>query len=452
MLCQNEPCFQWTKLNLQKVLFLLCLGLILFSSVKIGHRIYSLARENREYEALRKLKQDNTPAESAQEGLLPPVTSDTGQEVGPYKVIIEASSRLNSDGILKMYAENREINEDMVGWLQMPGYEKNIDYPVMQAQDNSFYLTNDFFKNKAYCGSIFMDTVNNPNTVDRNIVLYGHAMKELGMFGNLMDFPDKPEEYLDNTKIYLDLMNTQLEYEVFSAYYTEVSFNYRQTAFATDDEYQSFLNAICSKSFYDYGIIPGTRDRILTLSTCNNYAGKDDRTVIHARLVRQTLFTGIPDPAVEEEMGNSSPKEVVSANIYLRNAKLQYSETSPGTAYKNAPFDIPFKTSYRYYNALLPLQAKTCRLLLDTCDPMAVIEASLGEKTIDPGNFSIPDGIHVIKVIITSQDQKYSRTYSISVDKGDGESWNPVHGNNAKDPYSGSLNCTLLAFHRRQCY
>ena len=442
---------KFLKLNKRKVLFLLFLALFVFSAFKIGFRLYSLGRESQEYETLRRLRQDNMDVATDPQAIsLLSESSQLSHEPPPYEVVVRPSSCLNSDGVLKIYAENKALNEDLAGWIQMPGYERNIDYPLMQAKDNSFYLSRDFYKNPAICGSIFMDASNNPDEVDRNIVVYGHAMREMSMFGNLMDFPDKPEEHQKNTTIYIDLMHTLLEYEVFSTYYTEISFNYRQTEFSSNDEYQAFLNGICSRTFYDYGILPGIRDKILTLSTCNGYAGKDDRTVIHARLVKQTVFTGSPDPeaqetlepepsaqgtlepeasaqetleseaSIQETLEPEASKEVVSANMYLNELELQYSEASPeaeSADYEGVAFDIPFAGAYRFYNAVLPRKANTCRLWIEPSDPQAKVEVKLRGDLIDPNHFSLTKGVHVIKVMITSQDGLYTRTYSISITK-----------------------------------
>jgi sortase B len=319
-----------------------------------------------------------------------------------------------------MYEESKAMNKDMIGWVYMPGYEKSIDYPVMQAEDNTYYLTRDFFKNNAYCGSIFIDASNDSDTVDRNIILYGHAMRDLSMFGNLMDYPDKEQEYKNNTKICLDLLNTRLEYEVFSTYYAEASFNYRQIRFAGDEEYQNFLDQICSKSFYDYNIVPGAGDKILTLSTCNGYTGKGDRTVIHARNIRQTLFAenpaASPEDAPQKNLEAPAPKDIISANTFLKQLELQCIRSDPAN-YEKVMFDTDFNTAFKFYNAVLPADAASCRLLCETDDPKAAIDVTIDDLPADPGCLIIPKGVHVIKVSVTSQDKKYIRIYSISVTK-----------------------------------
>ena len=222
----------------------------------------------------------------------------TDEIILPYKVENGNSEELDSNGVLYDYSALKKENADFVGWIYMPGYKKEIDYPVMQAQDNEFYLDKDFYGNLSKAGSIFMDYRNNPTSPDRNdpanldrhIILYGHAMMNLSMFGNLMDYYKQEEEHSKITKIYLDLLNMRLEYEVFSTYLEHSTYNYRQVEFSNDSEYLDFLKRITSKSEHNYNIELTPEDKILTLSTCDGNISYDGRSIIHARLTKQTIY------------------------------------------------------------------------------------------------------------------------------------------------------------------
>ncbi|MBQ8967142.1 class B sortase [Ruminococcus sp.] len=84
------------------------------------------------------------------------------------------------------------ITEDMVGWLTID--DTNIDYPVMQGEDNVKYLNTDPFGAYSLSGSIFLDNRNSSDFSDRYSLIYGHHMEYGKMFGALDDFLD--EEYL----------------------------------------------------------------------------------------------------------------------------------------------------------------------------------------------------------------------------------------------------------------
>ena len=72
------------------------------------------------------------------------------------------------------------MNSDCVGWIQIPGTD--INYPVVQAADNEFYLTHNFNRETAACGAIFMDYRNDVDAKAEHLILYGHQMKDNSMF------------------------------------------------------------------------------------------------------------------------------------------------------------------------------------------------------------------------------------------------------------------------------
>jgi SrtB family sortase len=303
----------------------------------------------------------------------------------------------------------------MIGWIRMPGFENPIDYPVMQARDNDFYLRKDFYRNSSYAGSIFMDCRNNSAQVERNFIIYGHAMNNLSMFGNLAQYPKHPEEYTMKTKIYLDLMKTRLEYEVFSTYLTDASYNYRQTDFTGDDEFLSFLERIRSKSVYDYKIKLAPQDRILTLSTCNSSAGKDMRTVVHARLVRQVVYDKTAPVSPAAAVNGKSPKEVVSANTFLSGLSLSYgAKNNKQEAVFTPAFSTAEISTVRDFSTQLPPEADTAVLKCRTADPEASVYITLNGKKADPSLLMLNDGMNIISITVVSRDHLYSRAYTIT--------------------------------------
>lgn len=81
------------------------------------------------------------------------------------------------------------INSDCVGWIRVDGTD--IDYPVVQAADNSFYLHRNFNQESAICGAIFMDYHNDIDLAREHLILYGHQMKDGSMFKQLKGYKDK---------------------------------------------------------------------------------------------------------------------------------------------------------------------------------------------------------------------------------------------------------------------
>ena len=84
------------------------------------------------------------------------------------------------------------ITSDMVGWITMD--DTNIDYPIMQGEDNTEYLNKDPYGKFSLSGSIFLDSRNNSAFTDEYSLIYGHHMEYGVMFGALDDYLD--EDYL----------------------------------------------------------------------------------------------------------------------------------------------------------------------------------------------------------------------------------------------------------------
>ena len=84
--------------------------------------------------------------------------------------------------------EDPQITDDMVAWITIDG--TNIDYPVMQGNDNVKYLNTDPFGKYSLSGSIFLDSRNTPDFSDDYSLVYGHHMEYGRMFGALDDFLD----------------------------------------------------------------------------------------------------------------------------------------------------------------------------------------------------------------------------------------------------------------------
>lgn len=82
----------------------------------------------------------------------------------------------------------RAINEDIVAWIQIPGI--GVDYPVVQGEDNEYYLHYTFERKANIAGSIFLDCRNRADFTDRKVILYGHNMQDGSMFSGLGKYQD----------------------------------------------------------------------------------------------------------------------------------------------------------------------------------------------------------------------------------------------------------------------
>ncbi len=187
----------------------------------------------------------------------------------------------------KIRVEKEEENlydkyEDYRGWIKIDN--TNINYPIVQGKDNSFYLDKDINKNYLSSGSIFMNYLNHGFN-DENTVLFGHHMRNKTMFAQLKKYKEK-EFFYGNNDIVIEVENGKvLKYKVFSAYVTDAKDNYIKTNFDDKAQYKEFLEDIKNKSLYKSDIDVNENDKIITLSTCS-YEFNDARMVVHGKLLK----------------------------------------------------------------------------------------------------------------------------------------------------------------------
>lgn len=170
------------------------------------------------------------------------------------------------------------------GWLNVKG--TSVDYPVVKSSDNnSYYVTHNFNKANNIAGWIFADYRLKLDGTDRNIVIYGHNMKDGSMFGSLKKKALNSDWYgnAENT-ISFQTEKGISTYKVFSVYQIEKESYYTKTSFKSDEEYKEFLNTLKSRSVHNFGINLTATDKIITLSTCATNG--DYRVVVHAVLTR----------------------------------------------------------------------------------------------------------------------------------------------------------------------
>ena len=183
----------------------------------------------------------------------------------------------------------REVNPDVVGWIRVP--DTKIDYPVVQGEDNNFYLKHTWQGHENTVGTIFMDYGSSPDLTDFNTLIYGHNMRTGSMFASLRNYSQ--QDYFNaHPYVYLLVDNGAFRFEVFSAYQAELDASAYGQSFRQRETREKFLQDAAEKSAIETEITPGIRDRILTLSTCSGM-GYETRWVVHARLkMVQVLYTG----------------------------------------------------------------------------------------------------------------------------------------------------------------
>lgn len=96
----------------------------------------------------------------------------------------------------------KKLNPDVKALIQVP--KTNIDYPVVQGQDDMEYINKNVYGEFELSGAIFLSCLNKDDFSDPYNLVYGHNMKNGGMFADVADFTNK--EYFETHqkgKLYL---------------------------------------------------------------------------------------------------------------------------------------------------------------------------------------------------------------------------------------------------------
>lgn len=175
-------------------------------------------------------------------------------------------------------------NKDTVAWLNVSG--TNINYPVVQTVDNSYYLSHAFDKTLNKAGWVFMDYRNDANTFNQNTIIYAHSRYDGTMFGSLKTI--LTSSWYKNKDNYIIRMSTPKEntmWQIFSTYIIPKESYYITTNFKNYGDYATFLKTIKERSEEEFSGTVNTNDKILTLSTCKDNFG--NRVVMHAKLIKK---------------------------------------------------------------------------------------------------------------------------------------------------------------------
>ena len=204
---------------------------------------------------------------------------ETQTEINEYVQVEPEKDEFNIN-----FEELSKKNEDTIAYIYVPN--TNINYVVVKGTDNEYYLGHNFDKKKNSGGWMFMDYTNTGDVTDKNIVIYGHNMKDGSMLANLRRTINKDwYENTDNHTLIYANKNGVYKYKVFSQYLIEAEDYYINTYFESDEVFKNFVKTIKRRSYNSYDLDIDSVKSVLTLSTCSSIG--DGRVVMHAALVNE---------------------------------------------------------------------------------------------------------------------------------------------------------------------
>lgn len=174
----------------------------------------------------------------------------------------------------------RAVNEEVIGWITIPGTE--LSYPILQAEDNKYYLNHTWNNDYSSVGAIFMEYQINPNMHSFNTIIYGHNMRNGSMFGSLSNYQNL-DYWQEHPSIYIVMDDGVYRYDIFAAHEVGIREIVYRININSEKRRNDFIQFCLENSEIDTGIIPTVEDKILTVSTCTG-RGHSTRWVVQGIL------------------------------------------------------------------------------------------------------------------------------------------------------------------------
>ena len=243
------------------------------------------------------------------------------------------------DGLKDAYA----VNNNLVGWISIPGTE--IDTAVLQSEteEKDRYLKYDFYEDYTYettnenYGNLYLHhTCSDTATLSNNMVIHGHTTgKSSGIpkqaFRSLYDYRDM-QHFIENPIIKYSTLYGEHTYKICAVFMSSTQrrddngymFNYIYPDMGPNNMV-GYIDQVNQRKLYDTGVSLEPTDKIITLSTCIYDYGKniDTRFVVVARLLHE---------GESEEIDASLVKD----NPDYRRPQVWYSRNGKTNPYKNA--------------------------------------------------------------------------------------------------------------------
>jgi len=172
-------------------------------------------------------------------------------------------------------------NSDVVGWIYCE--DTIINYPVLQGEDNSYYLHHTLDGTYVRTGSIFVDGNNRRDFQDANTIIYGHHTKDVFMFATL-DYWAEQEYYEEHPVIWLLTPTQNYKIVLFSGYHTSAYSDTYQIFSEPGEALEEYLEVCRAQSDFQADVELDENARYVLLSTCA-YIFTDARYVLHGMLV-----------------------------------------------------------------------------------------------------------------------------------------------------------------------
>jgi len=281
------------KRNILRIIALLLLGVAIYSGYKFFNEIKPYIEGERAYQSVANqfAVTSGDPASNPQD-FQPPVQQTLSPEQvaagvpTPTAIPTPSPEQLDLARLNRLirvdFAGLQSINNENVGWIFSEG--TNINYPVMMAADNEYYLRHLFDRTVNKLGSIYVDYRNRSGFVDDTTVLYGHNMSDKSMFASLENY--KQQEYYDqHPSIYILTPTKTMRVDLFAGYLAKpadiTSLNFE---FESVQAKHAFIEDAKKRSTFVSPVTVSDSDQLISFFTCA-YDFYDARYILQGKVV-----------------------------------------------------------------------------------------------------------------------------------------------------------------------
>lgn len=253
----------------KKLAGLLFLTILIYSVLRLsGYYLEYRRQEKSEEEAVENYIRERPAPENAARGRSSGLSEKESSEASLCPISVDFDALLATNG-------------DVVGWLYCEG--TNINYPVVQGDDNEYYLGHSYDGKASGAGALFVDAGNRPRFADGNTIIYGHHMQNGSMFARLSDFAE--QEYFDAHPV-MWLLTPEQTYrvELLGGYLTSADSDSYTIFTGECAEFDAYLSSVLAALDVKAGTETPGDGHYIMLSTCE-YDFPDARYVLHGRLV-----------------------------------------------------------------------------------------------------------------------------------------------------------------------
>lgn len=201
----------------------------------------------------------------------------------------------------------KATNPDIVGWVYIPNTV--INYPIVQASDNDYYLDHDFDGDEGWLaefGTIFLDYRNASNWNDSSNFVYGHHLNDGSMFASIAEI-DSQKRFEECRTVFLLTPQGNYKLRAYSLVHCDGTEEIVTTEFEDAEAMDAYVQEMIDRSEFNPRGIPVANDikQSFAFATCDN---------TYLSTGRYVLFCYVVDKNAEELSGNIGISEDVSGN------------------------------------------------------------------------------------------------------------------------------------------